>query len=158
MSHSADHEALTAWADALRNGLGRVRFGDLPDEEFERVLEAVPADDVDTLVVFAENASLAGLASMESAGPQVPRVRQAIASRRAELVGPGSSVVAFPTRGTTAQSAQPSPAAAKGLGLRVRAFFRRVMEAFAEEPTAFDDADGVTLPSEERAERCREKA
>ena len=150
MSQSPDSEALTAWADALRNGLGRVRFGDLPDEEFERILEAVPADDVDTLVVFAENASLAGLASIENSGPLVPRVKRAISARRAELVSDEPNVVTFPAQQEVSEPPTPS------LSSRVRSMFARVAAAFAEEPTAFDDAEGISLPSEERTESCRE--
>lgn len=137
MSNSADSEALTAWADALRNGLGRVRFGDLPDEEFERILEAVPADDVDTLVVFAENASMSGLASIESAGPLVPRVRRAIAARRAELEPTASgSVVAFPTLATASTAAPTTSQPPR------RTWLQRLVTLFAEPATGFDEIPG----------------
>lgn len=135
MSNSTDSEALTAWADALRNGLGRVRFGDLPDDEFERILESVPADDVDTLVVFAENASMAGLESMESAGPLVPRVRRAISARRAELAGGDREILEFP--GTCPQApASPPPKAS-----RLRDLLLRLVSAFAEPATGYDSTE-----------------
>lgn len=137
MSDTTDTEALTAWADALRNGLGRVRFGDLPDAEFERILETVPADDVDTLVVFAENASLSGLESIESSGPQVPRVRQAIASRRAHLsTSPGQRVVNFPgSPARPERASRPEPERRAG-------WFQWLLNAFREEPTSLDDFEG----------------
>lgn len=139
MSQSADNEALTAWADALRNGLGRVRFGDLPDAEFERILEAVPADDVDTLVVFAENASMAGLASMESSGPLVPRVRRAISARRAKLVESSrKTVVEFHLNSTSDVASNPK---AQHPARGVKALAMKLVSLFAEPASGYDSVE-----------------
>ncbi len=97
MSQGVDKDAVKAWAEALRTGLGLVRFSDLPQPAFDQLLNGAAHQGRELHLVVATHATMEGLDHLEAAYSGDAEMLELCGKRRAELLGEvPDNVVAFP--------------------------------------------------------------
>lgn len=168
MNRQTDGDAVRAWAEALRTGLGLVRFTDLPKESFDELLNGAAFRSRGFHLSIAQHATMEGLEHLEGAFSGDQEIMEAVERRRAELTRVGGNVVAFPSsvsRNASVRGHQKmTPKKANNSGLwsgRLRTAFGRFLAAFEEQPGAFDQpqldtkssADVPLVSAGERAAR-----